>query len=369
MRRFCLLTLALLLVLPSASPADGGASQPPPAPPRPEAPGYRVRVKVELVAAPVVVRDPQGEFVYDIRRDEVEVYDNGLPQQLSAFELASAPVSLVLLINTSQRVAPLLERVQPSGILFSSYVMGQNGEAAVITFDDEITVRQEFSGDVDKLVKTVSQVRAGGSKARLADALDQAVALLVERPQGRRGVIVAVSEARDDGSEVPMGVPLRSAQLAGISIYTITLNRSEAIWRRRPEETPVKPSPYPPGVSPMPPLPGQVQTPTTEAQRQQGGADILGAVKTLVTTLKDTVGQNVLEVYAQGSGGQNFNPLSREEFEAAINLIGQDLHNQYLVSYRPSNRDQEGFHRLEVRVNRPGVRVRTRSGYYVGPPL
>ncbi|MGH9862634.1 MAG: VWA domain-containing protein [Candidatus Acidiferrales bacterium] len=362
MRRFCLFALTCLLALPATS-------QQPPSPPRPEGPGYRVRVKVEIVAAPVVVRDQTGEFVYDIRRDEVEVFDNGQPQQLSAFELASAPVSLVLLLNTSQRVAPLLERVKPSGVLFSSYVMGQNGEAAVITFDDEITVRQEFSGDVEKLVKTVSQVQAGGSKARLADALDQAVALLVERPQGRRGVIVVVSEARDEGSEVPIGIPLRSAQLAGISVYTIALNRTEAIWRRRPEETPVKPSPYPPGVSPMPPLPGQVQTPTTETQRQQAGADIAGAVKAVVTTLSDTLGQNVLEVYAQGSGGQSFEPSSREEFEAAINLIGQDLHNQYLVSYRPSNRDQEGFHRLEVRVNRPGVQVRTRAGYYVGPPL
>lgn len=337
-------------------------------PPETESEEYRVRVKVDLVSAPLVVRNRGGEFVYDLRREEVTLYDNGVPQQMTSFELASQPVSLVILIDTSQRVAPLLDRVRSSGILFTSYILGTVGEAAVITFDSDVVLRQEFTTDHDKIISAVGQVVSGGTQTRLADALDQAVRLLMERPFGRRRVIVAITEARDQGSQVSMGVPLRLAQLAEISVYTVGLSRIQADLKRRPEETPVQPSPYPPGVFPTPGIPGQVQTPTTEANRQYARADLLGAIALLVTTLRDVPKADVLEVYAQGSGGLHYAPKSRSALEETINEIGQDLHNQYLVSYRPSNRDRPGFHRIEINVRRPGVSVRTRPGYYVGPP-
>lgn len=367
MRRLALILLALNLALPLASPADGGASQQPP--PRTPQEDYRMRVRVEMVTAPLVVWDKSGEFVYDLRREEVALLDNGIPQQMSTFELASEPISLVVLIDTSQRVAPLLDRVRPSGVLFTSYILGEQGEGALITFDSEVRLQQGLTRDPDALIRAVEKITPGGTDTRLADALDQAVALLASRPEGRRGVIVAITEPRDRGSELPLGVPLRRAQLFGISVYTISLSGTQADLLRRPEDTTLPQSPYPPGVFPTPPLPGQVQTPTTEAQRQYGRADLLSAVMLLVTTLRNTTRENVNELYAQGTGGLHFEPLSRQSLEEAVNRIGQDLHNQYMVSYRPSNRDEEGFHCIEIRVSRSDVRVRTRPGYYVGPPL
>ena len=358
-------TVAILAIASLALPL--GAQQPAQAPPQEEE-GFRVRVKVELVTAPLVVRDGQGEFVYDLQRGEVTVFDNGVPQQLTNFELASEPLSLVILLDTSQRVAPLLERVRKSGILFTSYILGQFGEAAVMTFDTDLNLRQEFTSDPDKIISAVASIPAGGNGRRLADALDWAVNMLLDRPEGRRRVIIAITEPSDDGSRIPVGMPLRHAQLAEISVYTISLSGAQADMMRRPEETPVPDSPYPPGVFPLPPTPGQVQTPTTEANRQYARLDLLSAIAALVSTLQHTRKENVLELYAQGTGGLNYSSWSRTGFENSINEIGQDLHNQYQISYRPSNRDQEGFHRVEIRVSRPGTSVRTRPGYYVGPP-
>jgi VWFA-related protein len=359
MRRTAAILALVFLALPL------GAQEPPQ---EQEEEGFRVRVKVELVTAPLVVRDARGEFVYDLQRGEVTVFDNGVPQQLTDFELASEPISLVILLDTSRRVAPLLDRVRKSGVLFTSYILGQFGEAAVMTFDTDLNLRQEFTSDPDKIIDAVASIPAGGDGRRLADALDWAVNALLDRPEGRRRVIVAITEPSDDGSRLPVGMPLRHAQLAEISVYTISLSATQADLMRRPEETPVPDSPYPPGVFPMPPTPGQVQTPTTEANRQYARLDLLNAIVTLVSTLKHTRKENVLELYAHGTGGLNYSSWSRTGFENSINEIGQDLHNQYQISYRPSNRDQEGFHRVEVQVSRPGTSVRTRPGYYVGPP-
>ncbi|MFQ5664093.1 MAG: VWA domain-containing protein, partial [Terriglobia bacterium] len=287
--------LTLLAVALAAAPTLRG-QQPPARPDSPPPEEYRVRVEVELVTAPLVAHDSRGEFVYNLRRDEITLLDNGIPQQLRAFELASQPISLVMLFDTARRVASLLDRVRPSGILFTSYVLGQFGEAAVITFDTEITLRQEFTSDPDKIIDAVKAIRPGGSQTRLADALDQAVTLLRGRPEGRRRVIVAVTEPRDNGSHTPIGVPLRLAQLFDISVYTIALSRTQAELLRRPEDTPVARSPYPPGVFPTPGIPGSVQTPTSQAQQRYARADLLSAVVTLVSTLRNIPARQVLEV-------------------------------------------------------------------------
>jgi VWFA-related protein len=329
---------------------------------------FRVRVKVELVTAPLVVQDGRGDFVYDLRRDEVSVYDNGVPQQIATFELASEPISLVIVVDTSQRVAPLLDRVRKSGILFTSYILGQFGEAALVTFADDVSLRQDFTSDHDKVIQAVSDIKPGGSDAHLADALTRAVDMLLERPEGRRRVIVAITEPDDRGSRAPIGIPLRHAQLAEISVYTLGLSPTQADLMRRPEESPTRPTQFPPGVYGTPPLPGQVQTPTTETNRELARVDLLNAIRTLVTTLQHTRKDDALELYAQGTGGLHYSPWRRSNFEDSLNQIGQDLHNQYLVSYRPSNREHLGFHHIEVRVSRPGVTVRTRPGYYVGAP-
>jgi len=53
--------------------------------------------------------------------------------------------------------------------------------------------------------------------------------------------------------------------------------------------------------------------------------------------------------------------------EEAIERIGADLHNQYLVTYSPNNKDEGGFHEISVQVSgRRDVKVRTRPGYWLG---
>lgn len=354
--------LLLALCLPLGAQQEGAASAE-------QEEEFRVRVQVELVTTPLVVQDRRGEFVYDLRREEVTVLDNGVPQQISAFELASQPISLVVVVDTSQRIAPLLDRVRSSGVLFTSYVLGQFGEAALITFDDDVTLRQEFTSDHDEVIQAMANIPAGGTDARLADALTEAVNLLARRPQGHHRVIIAVTEPDDRGSRAPIGIPLRNAQLAEISVYTLALSPTHADLRRRPQDAPVRQPTVPPGVFGTPPLPGQVQTPTTETTREYGRMDLLNAIQTLVSTLRHARTDSALELYAHGTGGLYYpSAWSQSSFEQSLNRLGQDLHNQYLVSYRPSNRNQGGFHRIEINVNRSGVSVRTRPGYFVGPP-
>lgn len=355
--------LGVLAVFATAAVPPLAAQQRPQTPER----EFRLRIKVELVTTPVTVYDRAGEFIYGLTRDDFEVYDNGVPQQISQFEFSSPPISLVLLLNTSSRIQPLLDRLRPTGILIHSYILGETGEAAVVTFDDEVRVRQPFTREPEPIDKAIRAIKVGGDRTRLADALDTAVRLLVPRPASRRKVILVISEPRDFGSETPLGEVLRVAQLADITIYGLALSYNEALWKRKPQDRPVPSSPYPPGVFPTPPQPGTVQTPTSE-QQNQPRANLLALIQQVVSLLRAPLTENVLEVVAAGTGGDFASPPGDAGLQAAINQIGQELHNQYLLAYRPANLDQQGYHEIRIRVRRPDVWVRARPGYFISPP-
>ena len=73
----------------------------------------------------------------------------------------------------------------------------------------------------------------------------------------------------------------------------------------------------------------------------------------------------MLRQLAQRAGGTAFE--GRELDEAGREVFG-DVQASYTLGYYPSNRNFDGkFRRIEVRLNRPGLRARHRTGYYAGP--
>ena len=364
--------LALLLAALSARPAWAQA----PAGPLPPKPGVpiqpppkerpQIRVKVDLVNAPVTVRDSAGELLLDLTPRDFRIFDNGVEQRIEHFDLGGDPLSVVILVETSSRIEALLPAVRKTGILFTQTVLGPTGEAAVLGFNDTVDALLPFTADPDQVEKTVSALRMGTSGARLYDALSSAIALLRNRPASRRRVIVAVSEAADTGSENKLGQVLREAQLSNVTIYTVGLSTTAAELRAPPKQS-GPPQISPPGTFPLPPMPGTPQTPTSEQQRY-GNVDLLALAVWLVQHAANAVGQNSLELASVATGGMHLSTFRDRSIEKAIDQIGGELHAQYTLSYRPAGTDPGGYHEIKVQVARRGVKVRSRPGYYVAPP-
>jgi len=364
MRRYLVVFLLSAAALWAQQP-QGPIKPPPGTLPQPVPEQRPIRVKVELVSTPVTAQTADGELVLDLTQRDFRVYDNGVEQRIENFELGGDPLSVVLVFETSSRVAPFLPAVRKSGILFAQTVLGQTGEAAVLGFDDHVEQLLPFTASHEQIEKTVENLRTGTSGVRLYSALSRAIGLLRNRPAERRRVILAVTEAADTGSETPLGVVLREAQLNNITVYTVGLSTTAAMLRAEPRQA--DPSPFPPGTFPRPPIPGTVQTPTTEQQRR-GQIDLLAAIALLVKSAANAVGENALEMVTAGTGGLHIATFRDRSIEKAIDRIGGELHAQYLLTYRPAGTDPSGYHEIKVEVMRPGVRVRARPGYYTGPP-
>src|SRR5262245_10307306 len=65
-----------------------------------------IKSKVVLVNAPVTVRDSKNQIVTSLEASDFHLTDHGVTQNISHFDLGGEPISLVVLFETSSRVAP-----------------------------------------------------------------------------------------------------------------------------------------------------------------------------------------------------------------------------------------------------------------------
>src|ERR1700675_3659167 len=175
------LTLTLLLAL-----ADAPARAQAPSGPIPPKPGAevqqppknaqaKVKVRVALVNTPVTVRDGRGDMVHNLEARDFQIADNGVAQQITHFALGGDPISMVILIETSSRIAPLLPEVRKTGILFTQAVMGPTGEAAVVGFNDSVDKLQDFTTNGDLIENTIARLGQGTSGSKLYDGMSVGV--------------------------------------------------------------------------------------------------------------------------------------------------------------------------------------------------
>jgi VWFA-related protein len=365
------------VALPDArAQAPDGPMIPQPGLPIQKAPPSPIKVRTVLVNTPVTVTNEKGEMVHDLEESEFQITDNGAPQKITHFNLGGDPISLVVVVETSSRISPILPKIRKSGILISQTVTGPTGEGAIVGFDDEVKTLLDFTNSADAMEKTMSGLQEGYSGSKLFDAMSKAVELLSGRPEvsetelGHRRVMLVIAEAHDSGSEEKLGEVLRRAQLANVTIYTVGISSTKAELKKKPEHT--GPSPVTPeGTYGMPGPPGTVQTPTTGDTSQPQGLNLLALAVWVVSHAKDQVTARQLEIAAAATGGLHVSTWKDRTIEKVIDEMGGDLHAQYTLTYTPSGENTDGYHEISVTVAKEkerGLKVRARPGYYLGAP-
>ncbi len=375
----CALLLAALLAGAGAlrAQAPEGPMAPRPGQPVQQVPPNaqaKLKVQVALVNMPVTVRNAKGDMVNDLDAKDFRITDNGVEQKISHFDLGGDPLSLVILIETSSRIDPLMPGMRKTGILFTQTVMGPEGEAAVVGFNDAVDKLQDFTSDGDAIENVVANLKTGTSGSKLYDAMAVGVDMLSGRmPQptadrpGRRRVMLVMSETVDAGSEAKLGEVLRKAQLANVTIYSVGLSTTRSELKGKPRDN--QPAPIaPPGIMTLPAPPGTVQTPAGQDIASASGVDLLGLAIWAVQHADNKVKDHAMEVACVATGGMHLSTYKDRTIEKVIDEIGGELHSQYTISYAPSDSDAIGYHEIKVDVDRKNLKVRTRPGYYVAPP-
>ncbi|MBC7926051.1 MAG: VWA domain-containing protein [Bryobacteraceae bacterium] len=324
----------------------------------------RIVTPVTNVLAPTTVIDRDGTFVQGLKASDFRLYDNDKLQNIKVDE-SVAPISLVIAVQSDYKVEAVLPRIRKLGTMLSALVAGENGEMAVIGFDHRIqNLTEGFTSDADKVNEGLNKLRAGSSNSALTDAVVASTRMLNTRPRDRRKILLLVAESVDRGSTMKAREALSNLEISNVIVYSLNVSRLYTALTTKPAYP--RPDPVPPGARHVPA--GGSNTPT-EAARNMGsqgyGADFAPLLKEVYLTGKNLFIADPIDLFTKYSGGKEFPFVSQKDLERAVQKVSSELHNQYLLTYSPNNKEEGGYHKLRVEVLRGNVQVTTRPGYWL----
>lgn len=324
-----------------------------------------IRVTTRNVIAPTTVKDRDGNFIHGLEIKDFVLRDNGKAQDIK-IDQSYVPVSVVMVIQRSAATEPVLPTIMKVGSMLEPLVLTERGEAAIVTFDHRVETLQDFTNDTDKFKTALAKLRPGSQTRAMSDAVLQAARMLKKRPADRRRVIVLISETQESGSVARVKDALLEVELNNIIVYSINMSRWVNKIMAKPDYP--RPNPIPPSARPMPA--GMANTPTTQQQMSALGGtmgNVMPLFKEVFTAAKAVFISNPQEVYTKYTGGSEYSFLNLRGFEEAVQKLGDELQNQYMISYSPNKQVQldGGWHTIEVEVRRGDATVKTRTGYWL----
>ena len=292
------------------------------------APDDVIRVKTTLVNSPVLVIGRDGKFVPTLRREDFEVYENGVKQEIAYFAPVENPFTVALLIDTSRSALFELQDIRDAAIAFVDK-MRPNDRAFVIAFSNDVTVVAEPTSDRDALRRAIGGIRPGGN-TRVYDAVNFALAERLARIEGRTALVLFTDGVDNDSRGATFESTLQQAARTETLLYPVQFSTYDYIKARSPS-------------SKFQPPPG-----TGFSEEDYQRADVF------------------LHQLANISGTGVYPAFDITDLDRAIASIVDELHNEYSIGYYPRTQGKPGEERtLEVRVNQPQLAIRARSGYVV----
>jgi VWFA-related protein len=286
-----------------------------------------IRVKTSLVNSPVLVIGRDGKFVPNLRREDFQVFENGVKQEIAYFAPVDNPFTVALLIDTSRSTVFNLRDIQQAALTFVEK-MRPRDRAAVVSFSDDFNVLTEATSDPQTLRRAIASLRAGGG-SRVYDAVDSLIHEM-DRLEGRTALLVFSDGVDNDSRRATPESTLRAAERSQTLIYPVQFSTYDRMKSRAPAAGNL-------------PLEG---TGFSEQDYKRAGA--------FLRRLADTTGTGV------------YPAAEISDLDHAIASIVDELHNEYSIGYYPRDAGLAGEQRrVEVRVNRPQLVVRARTGYVV----
>jgi len=315
---------------------------------------FSLEKTVSFVNVPVTVKDDEGKLVDGLLQKDFTVLEDGVQQRISFFTSDPFPLSAAVIIDQGISDITLKKVNQTFSALGGSF--GPFDEVAVFTYGNTVNQRSDF-GNTTRMSIALNRIKddrgenpgaplvggpfgAGPSTNSkppigtdlvltpakeshvLNDAILMAAQNLARRPRENRKIIFVISDGQEFGSRANYSQVLKVLLTDGIAVYAIGV-----------------------GSAAMP-----VYDKVAKARIPGFGYS------------------NILPRYANATGGDVLNEMSKEAIESAYQRITMEARNQYTLGYNTTQKPSSTFREIEVRVKRPGLQVYAKHGYYPLPP-
>jgi VWFA-related protein len=290
-----------------------------------------------------------------LTREDLILYDNNVPQAIQ-MDWMTYPIDLVVAVQTSSNSGAVIDKLGGTGILFTQLLAADAGATAVISFSNQVQVHQDFTANPDSVIHALRMLRQEGGDARMLDALHQALLMLERRPAARRRIILMIAEKRDRASQAKLTEVMEQVERLNAVVYWLTYSpllqpftvKPKAAEDLKPEAERNKsrkcalcPSP---DDAPVPP--------------DLGPGGYIYAIGELIRLRQP----DLASLFTKTTGGRTISFLKKNALEQAIQLVGEEVHRQYILSFEPKGGEPGKFHAIRVALkNRPDLQAKTRE--------
>ncbi len=271
---------------------------------------------VNVVSLLVTVRDKNGQFVNQLTQEDFSVTDDGRPQTISYFSRQyDLALTLGLLVDTSgSQIEVLGEELNASAKFFQQILREGVDQAFLTAFDGRDYLLQNVTQVRAKLTNALGILYNGLQNRRpingtiLYDTIVDTSEVIMKKYQGRKALVL-LTDGEDTASRTTLDRAVEACQRTDTVVYSIGLGTGLA----------------------------------------RGGG--------------------FLDAISQKTGGRFFEVTRKQTVEKIYQTIEEELRSQYNIGYPPppaSAKSRNGYHKVRVTLNRPGMTARAREGYYAG---
>ncbi|MBI3934582.1 MAG: VWA domain-containing protein [Acidobacteria bacterium] len=271
---------------------------------------FRLRVETDLVVLHATITDRDSRPVADLTQESFRVFENNVEQRIKIFKREDIPVSVGILVDNSGSMREKRRGVNAAALKF---VQSSNplDEVFIVNFNEESFLDADFTDSIPLLEEALEKIDARGGTA-LYDAIDMSLVHMKERATLDKRVLIAITDGEDNASSSSLEQVVQWVERANVMIYTVGLLSGE-------------------------------------------------------NGRSDRRAKRAMEEISKASGGAVFFPDDPDDVLLVASDIANDIRNQYVIAYTPTNTKKDGtFRKVEIKVNAPRrgkLTVRTRTGY------
>jgi Ca-activated chloride channel homolog len=288
-----------------------------------------VRVNVNLVNVAFSIRDSHGVLVDNLAKDQVEVFEDAVPQKIAFFARSTdVPLTLGLVVDVSGSQDRFIKQHQRDLEVFLKEVLGPHDRAFIVCFGNHLRLVSDFSASSDELIERLNAFKKGsrsfseiGPKesrelgTAFYDSIYYSITEKMARESGRKALLI-FSDGEDNSSSHDMMTAIETAQAANVTLFSIRYT-----------------------------------------EREHGRL-----------TARNKYGISVMERIAKETGGDQFDAESTDP-HSYFRQIGEELRHSYELAYYPTNPlKDDTFRKIVLRPTQPGFAIRCKTGYYSRQP-
>lgn len=388
-----------LLLLPLAAAAFAAAQAPS------QAPVPTFKSEVNYIEVDVRVTDERGQFVRGLRAEDFQILEDGKPQAVAAFSFVDIPVEkaetglpgivnapppdvrsnlrpfdgriYVMVIDENHTRFNRTARARQAARQFIEKQLGANDLMAVVHTFGSRDSSQEFTSDKQLLLAAVDRTAGRAMRSTTASRLDEynntrefrEAGTRVEDPNEAERAHAARNTLDTLRSVAEFLASVRGRRKAilflsegiGYDFYDMFNNRSASVVRDEMRDTIAAAARsnvafY--GIDP------RGLTSMMDEDIEIGAYPVDPSLGLGSTSFGDELRlqHQSLQVLAEDTGG--FAVINQNDFEGAFERIVHENSSYYVLAYDPPDHKRDGkFHKIEVQVDRPGLKVQARKGY------